>query len=80
MRKSSRLPIFSTNIAGGKQAPAPGRTEPQPFQPVDICRPVEVDGEIIRVHGGAEMDADTRAMFAEVVLAAKRRLAAEGGA
>jgi hypothetical protein len=79
MRKNSRLPIFSTNTAGGKQAPAPGRTEPQPPQPVDICRPVDVDGETIRVHGGVEMDADTRATFTEVVRAAKRRLAAEGG-
>jgi hypothetical protein len=43
----------------------------------DKCRPVEVDGEIIRVHGGAEMDATDREMFADVVRAAKRRLAAE---
>jgi hypothetical protein len=37
----------------------------------DTCRPVEVDGEIIRVHGGAEMDAADRTAFAEVVRAAK---------
>ena len=43
----------------------------------DKCRPVEVDGEMIRVHGGEEMDAKDREMFAEVVRAAKRRLATE---
>ena len=40
----------------------------------DKCRPVEVDGEVIRVHGGAEMDAESQAYFAEIVRAAKRRL------
>jgi hypothetical protein len=43
----------------------------------DKCRPVEIDGEIIRVHGGAEMDAVTREAFADVVRAAKRRYVAE---
>ncbi len=43
----------------------------------DKCRPVEVDGEIIRVHGGAEMDATDREMFADVVRAAKRKFDAE---
>ena len=37
----------------------------------DKCRPVEVDGESIRVLGGAEMDAKDREMFAEIVRAAK---------
>ena len=43
----------------------------------DKCRPVEVDGEVIRVHGGAEMDAADREAFADIVRAAKRRFAAE---
>jgi len=43
----------------------------------DKCRPVEVDGEIIRVLGGAEMDAESQAHFAEIVRAAKRRFASE---
>jgi hypothetical protein len=43
----------------------------------DKCRPVEVDGEIIRVHGDGEMDALDREMFAEVVRAAKRKWVAE---
>ena len=43
----------------------------------DKCRPVEVDGEIIRVLGGREMDAKDREMFAEIVRAAKRRMLAE---
>lgn len=41
------------------------------------CGIVEVDGEPVRVQGGAEMSAADRAAFAEVVRAAKRRLAAE---
>jgi len=43
----------------------------------DKCRPVEVDGETIRVHGDGEMDATDREMFADVVRAAKRRLRAD---
>ena len=43
----------------------------------DKCRPVEVDGEVIRVHGGAEMDATDREFFAEIVRAAKRKMLAE---
>lgn len=42
------------------------------------CQVVEVDGEPVRVQGGAEMTAEDRAMFAEVVRATKRRMAAEG--
>jgi hypothetical protein len=41
------------------------------------CRVVEVDGVPVRVLGGREMDDVDRAMFAEVVRAAERRMAAE---
>ncbi len=41
----------------------------------DECRPVEVDGEVIPVLGGREMDATDRAAFAEIVRAAKRHAA-----
>lgn len=44
---------------------------------VDRCRPVEVDGQIVRVRGGREMTDLDRDMFAKVVAAAKRCLAAE---
>ena len=37
----------------------------------DKCRPVEVDGETVRVHGGAEMDEESQVYFAEIVRAAK---------
>ena len=37
----------------------------------DKCRPVEVDGETIRVLGGREMSTADRKAFAEVVRAAK---------
>jgi hypothetical protein len=43
----------------------------------DQCRLVEVDGEIIRVHGGRAMTEYEQSLFAELVRAAKRRLAAE---
>ncbi|MEU4154795.1 hypothetical protein [Streptomyces antimycoticus] len=46
-------------------------------QPDDTCRPVEIDGETIRVRGAAEMSNESRAMLAEVVGAAKRKYAAE---
>jgi hypothetical protein len=46
---------------------------------VDKCRPVVIDGEVIRVHGGAEMTPDEVEMFAEIVRAAKRKLAADDG-
>jgi hypothetical protein len=41
---------------------------------VDKCRPVVVDGEVIRVLGGREMSAADREAFAEIVRAAKRRM------
>jgi len=37
----------------------------------DKCRPVEVDGEIIRVHGGREMTPEEVDGFADIVRAAK---------
>ena len=40
----------------------------------DKCRPVVVDGEVIRVHGGEPMGPESLAAFAEVVRAAKRRM------
>lgn len=43
----------------------------------ETCRPVEVDGEIIRVLGGEEMDDTAREAFADLVRAAKRKFAAE---
>ena len=45
----------------------------------DKCRPVEVDGETIRVlvAGREAMDATDREMFADVVRAAKRKWLAE---
>jgi hypothetical protein len=44
----------------------------------DKCRPVEVDGEIVRVRGAREMDDTDRAALAEVVRAAKKKLAERG--
>jgi hypothetical protein len=38
----------------------------------DKCRPVEVDGEIIRVRGGAEMGPEEIDALAVIVRAAKR--------
>lgn len=43
----------------------------------DKCRPVVVDGQVIRVRGGAEMTDEERGYFAEIVRAAKRKHAAE---
>ena len=43
----------------------------------DECRPVEVDGEIIRVRGEQEMTALDRDAFAEVIRAARRKFFAE---
>lgn len=39
------------------------------------CRPVEIDGQIIRVRGEREMNDADRAALAEVIQAAKRKLA-----
>lgn len=43
----------------------------------EICRPVEVDGQIVRVRGDREMNDTDRAMLAQVIEAAKRKLAAD---
>lgn len=43
----------------------------------DKCRPVVVDGQVIRVLGGAEMTEQARGYFADLVRAAKRKHAAE---
>lgn len=45
--------------------------------PEDTCRPVEIDGEIIRVHGSRDMTDVERGYLAEIVRAAKARMEAE---
>ena len=47
---------------------------------VESCRMVEIDGQLVRVRGAAEMDDTDRSMLAEVVRAAKAKYMAEGGA
>jgi hypothetical protein len=52
--------------------------QPTPeIEPDDTCRPVEVDGEIIRVRGAREMTDKERGYLAEVIQAAKRKYEAE---
>lgn len=55
--------------------------ERKPAEPADICRPVtvEVDGEpvTIRVRGEQPMSEESRAAFAEIIAAAKRKFEAE---
>ncbi|MGW2692379.1 hypothetical protein ACWC3Y_11015 [Streptomyces sp. NPDC001296] len=58
----------------GRRVPAPVAQQPAAE---DTCRPVEIDGEIIRVRGAAEMSEESRAALAEVIAAAKRRYLAE---
>jgi hypothetical protein len=43
----------------------------------DVCRPVVIGGEIVRVHGAAEMSDESRAALAEVTAIVKRRMAVE---
>ena len=43
----------------------------------DECRQVKVDGEIISVHGGEEMNAEDREMFAVIIMAARAKFEAE---
>src|SRR6266542_373734 len=66
---------FGTCDSRPRPAPKP-KTEPAPTlfdaEP-DTCRLVEVDGEVIRVHGAGEMNDEDRAAFAEIVRAARRR-------
>lgn len=52
------------------------QTDPTADEP-DTCRPVEIDGEIIRVRGAAEMSDEFRAALAEVIAAAKRKFEVE---
>lgn len=49
----------------------------EPTEPEETCRPVEIDGEVIRVHGAAEMSEESQAALTEVIRAAKRRLETE---
>jgi hypothetical protein len=46
-------------------------------EPEDTCRTVEIGGETIRVRGAAELTDEGREALAEVVGAARRKLAAE---
>ncbi|MFJ7034899.1 hypothetical protein ACIQUE_29150 [Bacillus cereus] len=50
-------------------------TEPQ--HPTDTCRPVEIDGELIRVRISGDLSDESRAALAEIIRAAKRKFAAE---
>jgi hypothetical protein len=43
----------------------------------DVCRPVVIGGEIVRVHGAVEMSDESRAALAEVTAIVKRRMADE---
>jgi len=43
----------------------------------DECRPVEVDGEVVSVRGGEEMNAEDREMFAVIIMAARAKFEAE---
>ncbi|MFB6934559.1 hypothetical protein [Streptomyces chartreusis] len=47
--------------------------EPADNEP-DICRPVEVDGEMIRVRGAGDFSEESQAALTEVVRAARRRM------
>ena len=49
----------------------------EPERETDACRPVEIDGEIIRVRGSSDMSDESRAALTEVIRAAKRKFAAE---
>lgn len=47
----------------------------QSWDDVDTCRPVEVDGQTIRVHGAEEMTDEDRGHFATIVRAVQARMA-----
>ena len=51
--------------------------EPTTRQEDDICRAYEVDGEIVRVHGGRPLDETGQAALGEIVRAASAKVAAE---
>lgn len=40
----------------------------------DQCRDVEIDGQVVRVRGDREMNDTDKAMLAEVIAAARRKL------
>jgi hypothetical protein len=46
-------------------------------EPEDTCRPVEIDGETIRVRGASELTAEGHAALTSLVRAAKAKMAAE---
>lgn len=69
-------PTFNGQCGGCTQYPA-DTIKAQPAEPRDTCRPVEVDGETIRVHGSREMTEQERGYLADVVRAAKRKFEAE---
>lgn len=46
-------------------------------QPVDTCHTVTIDGEAVRVRGSGELGPEGEAALAEVIRAAKRRIATE---
>jgi hypothetical protein len=58
-------------VHGGQPSTKPDDTEP------DTCRPVDIDGQLIRVRGAGEMSDESRAALADVIRAAKRKYGAE---
>jgi len=58
-------------------APVSGPAATQATEPEDTCRPVEIDGETIRVRGRGEFTEREQQFAAEIVRAAKRKYAAE---
>lgn len=46
-------------------------------EPEDTCRPVDIDGETIRVRGAAELSPESQAALTSLVRAAKAKMAAE---
>lgn len=58
-------------------APSAATQATEATEPDDTCRPVDIDGETIRVHGCGEMSDEARAALAEVIRAAKRKMEAE---
>lgn len=56
-----------------ERAPVPGPAATEP----DTCRPVEVDGQTIRVRGSGQFTEQDQEFAADIVRAAKRKYAAE---
>lgn len=46
-------------------------------EPEDTCRPVEIDGELIRVRGAAELSSEGQEALTSIIRAAKAKMAAE---